>query len=366
MARHKGLKIGDEALINFDDLRNEIEERADRNFPDEVIDLRTLEFLASGRVYAPGRGILMLTDWSKSQLSSMFGVRWDTWFKDCTGKEIQEEMQRRFNRRDNQMMLRSRKHPPEAEKEQEAGADDKKEEVASDGILRAVLSPNYHPLDDRWLLDRMALAVRGRIQEGGFLRSRSTEDAKSSHYTYVPGNSEINMGTGGQDDILYAGWKIRNSEVGGCALSFDDFWFRLWCSNGMMDPDPSKGSGRLLYRTHRHIADEEFDGMLVNMFEIARSRQQDTLKKFKAAQAVSYASDGDAKDAITIFLERAKYSRDLVDRARKAYDAEPIATGFGAMNAITRAARDLQDKNQRHDMEHAAGKFVTQIVKKAA
>jgi len=345
------MRIGKENLLSFDQVQAMIAERADRNYGDHVYDLRSVEFQESGRVYVPNMGLLQLSEWAKSQLSTRLGVRWDTWFEGSNTKEIQEEVQRRFDRGTNHMLVRARQHAP----------DKKSERVQSDGMLRAFLSPNYPVgiLDDRWVFDRMQAALGHRINDMHFLPSRTTEDDKSSHFVMFSPTDGIEMGAKGDaTDIMYPGMKIRNSEVGFSALSVDDFWFRLMCLNGMMYVEQDE---RLLYRTHKNINEDDFDGLLIHMMEIADARQQDAAQRYAVAKDVRFSSNAEAKEKLTAYLERKHVARIIVDLTRRAYDREPEPNGFGLMNAITRAARDLADRNQRHDLEHLAGKFLVDI-----
>jgi len=356
----KGLVIGKETLTSFDDMRESIEHRADLNFEDSVVDLRTVEFMESGRVHVPNMGILKMTDHAEKQLSTDLGFKWDVWFRESSGAEIQEELQRRLARTNNHRLIRARRHDPNNYRDPKATSD----KIQSDGILRAFLGPRYHTLDDRWLFDRVSAAYGTQAEEIGFLNSRSGEDQRSSHYLMFPGGTDgINMGTDDNPDILYPGMKIRNSEVGFTALTVDDFWFRLVCLNGMMHMEEGE---RLLYRTHKQLATDDFDNMLLHMFEVARNRQETSARRHIAARDVTYPTAAEAKERLTAFLERRKTSRVLVDIARKAFDREPMLNAYGVMNAITRAARDLPDRNARHDFEHLGGLWLSTVTKNAA
>ncbi len=53
----------------------------------------------------------------------------------------------------------------------------------------------------------------------------------TTHYTAVHAES---FDVDGRGDLLRPGWHLRNSEVGATALSLDDHWMRLVCTNGLM------------------------------------------------------------------------------------------------------------------------------------
>jgi hypothetical protein len=108
-------------LLKFEDVFDRINVLHDRNFKDQVVDLEKVRVLPDGNEKKPGifldvpnMGKLSLTDWSKRQLGSILGIKFDKWFDPTVVKadEIQEELVRRFSRTHESRKIRARQYNP--------------------------------------------------------------------------------------------------------------------------------------------------------------------------------------------------------------------------------------------------------------
>jgi len=358
--------LSPEELLSFDDVCEQVEKRADLNLPDQTLDMRVLKFTPEGRIYVPNAGMMKLTDWSQRQLASLVGINWDRWFckekdKDSgsvtyhiSKKEAQAELMRRFDRIPRRCLIRTRKHP-------KARAD-------SDGIVRGILTETYRTIDDRRILDRARVAWRDQLDEIRFLNGagRTAETDRSSHYSVIIGDP-VKVKTGGNDphlgDFMHCGFKMRNSEVGSCALTADEFWLRLICLNGLMS---MVGNNRLMYRQHRNISDEDLDGSLIGMFQALPERLATQKTQWEKVMGIRYEDHEEAKKVLQRFLHQRQFSKKIVEAALGSYDMSTHgtddgsggeATGYWVLNAITNAARDMK-ADDRHDLELAGGKFL--------
>ncbi len=120
---------------------------------------------------------------------------------------------------------------------------------------RAFLAPTFTPIDDARIFERMHTMLRGLMDEYRFSAVNLTDS--TTHFTAVHAEG---MDVDGRGDLLHPGFHLRNSEVGASALSLDDHWLRLVCTNGLM---VRVGGKRALYRTHRAIEDDQFAAALV-------------------------------------------------------------------------------------------------------
>jgi hypothetical protein len=108
-------------LLKFEDVSDRIHTLHDRNFKDQVVDLEKVRVVPDNNDKKPGvylevpnMGKLSLTDWSKRQLGSILGVKFDKWFDPAVVKaeEIQEELVRRFSRTHESRKVRARQYDP--------------------------------------------------------------------------------------------------------------------------------------------------------------------------------------------------------------------------------------------------------------
>jgi len=339
------LQLNPDDLASFDTVYRQVQKRAEHNLPDKIVDLKKLTYLKSGNVYVPGLGVLEMNRWSKMQISNALGIDWDKWFRHASDQEVQEEILRRLNRSPQVYMVRSRRHF--------------KAKAGSDGVLRAFLTPTYEAIDDVRVFDRMKAGFKDRLADMRFIKKRTQETDKSSHFTLITGDvfdGADPKADGKAGDPIYFGIKIRNSETGFSALTADDFTIRVRCLNGLIS---WLRNDRLMYRRHRHISDDDIDGMLTHMFGIIPAHQDQIKAQWAAARSVAFQSHEDAKAAIDRFLDRRKFPKKVIEAARVAYDQEPNPTGIGVLNAITAAARDITgDVDRRQDLEQAAGRYL--------
>jgi len=369
----RGLLMQRKKLLKFEDVSDRIHTLHDRNFKDQVIDLEKVRVIPDGNDKKPGiyldvpnMGKLSLTDWSKRQLGSILGIKFDKWFDPEVVKadEIQEELVRRFSRTHESRKVRARQFAAEDPGSKHA-----------DGFVRAILSPTYAPIDDIRIFDRLGKRFRGQMGDMGFMQNHLGTDFfsdRSSHYTVV--GEPVNMGPidrkhpdkrvrdiydiaekEGQlpaEDWVYQGFHFRNSEVGYTAVSIDSSTFRLVCLNGMI---VTVKDGRLLYRVHRAIDDESIDGLLDGAFRKMPAAWEKNRRQMVALREVVLE---DPEAEILKFLNRQKATKAFQDSVKEAYEAEPLPNRYGVLQALSRAAQGEPDMDKRVELEEMAGQYL--------
>lgn len=373
MQNPRGLLMQRKKLLKFDAVLDRIHSIYDRNFQDQIVDLEKVKVMPDNNTKVPGiyldvpnMGKLTLTDWSKRQLGSILGVKFDKWFDPRVVKadEIQEELQRRFSRTHESRKIRARRF-------------DSKDPGAkhADGFCRAVLSPTYAPIDDVRIFDRMSKRFRGEMGDVNFMQNHLGTDFyndRSSHYAVV--TEPINMGPIDRnhpdanvrriydlaekegalpsEDWVYQGYHFRNSEVGYTAVSIDNFTFRLVCLNGAI---VSVRDGRVLYRVHRSLDDESIDGLLDGAF-----RQMPVVweRSRKSMVALRDAVLTDPEAEILKFLNKQQATKVYQDAVNEAYKAEPLPNKYGVLQALSKAAQIESDMDKRVELEELAGRYM--------
>jgi hypothetical protein len=360
-------------LLKFEDVSDRIHQLHDLNFQDQVIDLEKIKVLPDNNDKKPGihldvpnMGKLTLTEWSKKQLGSILGIKFDKWFDPeiVKAEEIQEELIRRFSRTHESRKIRARQYKPE-----DPGS------KYADGYVRAVLSPTYAPIDDIRIFDRLGKKFRGQVDDMNFLQNHLGTDFfsdRASHYTVV--GEPVNMGPIDRDhpdpkvrhiydiaeregmlpkeDWVYQGFHFRNSEVGYTAVIIDSSTFRLVCLNGMI---VNVKNGRLLYRVHRSIDDESIDGLLDNAFRKMPAVWEENRKRL-AALRMETLEDPEAE--ILKFLVRNKATKTYQEQVQKAFESEPLPNRYGVLQALSKAAQGELDMDKRIELEELAGNYL--------
>lgn len=368
MARGLSLE-GQKDLYRFEDVRREVAVQNALNNPDVVVEMDKLRITPELNIEIPKGGTFKLTGWAQKQLGSILGVQWDKWFdpKLVDHNMIQQEIQRRFSKTGDQRKLRTRQF-----KSDSPGVE------GCNGYLRAVLGPTYFPIDDERVFARLEKKFLGNLENLRFMKNHLSRKSNwgndhANHYTLIGDAIDLGgiqmehpdkrvrqayemaamSGELPDRDYMYPGFHMRNSEVGYSAITVDEFNMRLVCYNGMM---VTTGDSRLMYRQHRPIEDAALDNQLNDVFEKVPVRWETTRLKLTAMHG---AVIEDVPKHITDTLTKLKAPKHFIEAAIKAHEEEPLPTEFGVLQAITRAARDIEDMDKRFEFEALAGRVFT-------
>lgn len=166
----------------FDEVRAEVVARGETRLPDVVVPLDRIAMLPSGNLALPDQRAVALTPWSRGQLASLLGVRWDKWFAQASHEERADEVNRRLGRIGGERKLRLSKD----------------ETGASDAVLRAFLAPAFTAIDDDRVFSLVGRSVR--LDELRFLRVEVTD--RASYYAAVALDPR-ELALNGKPDRLY-------------------------------------------------------------------------------------------------------------------------------------------------------------------
>ncbi len=317
--------------MSFQSVYSDVQQRADEMLPDRIVHVADLRMTKDGHVSVPGGQTFRMNEWARKQLASMLGLRWDTWFKSASGEERAEEVNRRFSRIPGEKKLRAWKDP----------------DAQADGIVRAFLAPTFTPIDDARIFDRFQTMMRGLIDEYRFTAVVMTDS--TTHYTAVHIEPFDLDG-----DLLHPGFHLRNSEVGASALSLDDHWLRLVCTNGLM---VRVGGKRSLYRTHRAIEDDQLAAALVIAVGRLPERWQVAFTWMQSARRITVPHPDDAIAAI--LGDSAEVPKALLEESQRLVLRDGDLTRYGIVQAITYVAHATnKDPDVRFAMERLAGDYL--------
>jgi hypothetical protein len=295
------------------------------------VHVADLKMTPEGHIELPGGLRYRLNDWARKGLASMLGLRWDRWFQSASGDERAEEVNRRFARTPGEKKIKAWKNP----------------EGEAHGVARAFLAPTFTPIDDARIFERMATMMKGLMDEYRFTSVQFTDS--TTHYTAVHVEAFDIDG-----DRLHPGWHLRNSEVGASALSLDDHWLRLVCTNGLM---VRVGGKRSLYRTHRAIEDDQLAAALVIAVGRLPERWNITFEWMRAAKHIVVPHPDDAVEAI--LGDSAEVPKALLEEAQRLVLRDGDSTRYGVVQAITLVAHQTnKDPDVRFAMERLAGDYL--------
>lgn len=302
---------------------------------DREVEPRELRVTPEDQVVVPGLGPMALTPWSRKQLASILGIRWDRWFERVSGQERAEELNRRLSRLSDPWKLRTRLP--------------RQDEPCSQGVLAALVSPTYTPINDLRVLESMERTLGGKFT--GSLRFRQVLFTDRSSHLSVIAHRPVTLTVAGREEHYFAGFHIRNSPVGFSALTMVVSFLRLVCSNGLM---LAEGAFRLLYRTHRPIAQETLDSLIEQAFHQLPSCWQEGLECLAYSRGLPlYEPESEIKALLKQVPGLSRFREPvLLELAKEG------PTRFGLVQALTSVAQGVAQPDTRFELERLAGRLL--------
>lgn len=234
-----------------------------------------------------------------------------------------------------------------------------------DGNVRAFLSDRYRRLDNYDLLN-VAFPILREIDGVHFPSVEVTDNRLYLKAVAPRVTGEVKRG-----DVVSAGVVISNSEVGRGTLQVQTLIFRLVCLNGMIGEKlltKRHVGGRIgydeelpaeLFKEDTIRADDErFWLMLRDLVQSAvdEARFQETLAKMRLAassEPIQDVSAGVKELANRVGLQEQEQKSVLTFLAQGGDLSQ-----WGAVNAITRAAQDVESYDRATELEEVGGKVL--------
>lgn len=220
-------------------------------------------------------------------------------------------------------------------------------ETGAVGLVRAFLSDRYSKLDNLDFVDLVTPMIEKhqmKVQLGEF-------NDQSFHMRLLfP--EEIDVGNNpNKPDIHNIGIHARNSEVGAYNAMGDYLLFRQICTNGLVAMVDRE---HLFNQKHIGIDRHSLRASILASVEKVERRVDEMVGRI---QEVARQTIVNPVLELERTLKGSKATEDFVNAAKIAYESEPIATKFGIIQAITRAAQDFPIET-RVSMEEMAGRYL--------
>lgn len=247
-----------------------------------------------------------------------------------------------------------------------------------DGKVRAFLSNRYRRLDNDELLAHAVMPVFQQYGERLVFHVSALTDTRlyirailpelSADISLRPGDHTIRTDGGG--DVVQAGIEIRNSEVGAGALSVTPFIWRLVCLNGLVMGDRSL--------TRYHVGREQEESAYA-IYQDDTLAADDAAFFLKVRDAVASALSDVTFGEVVRTLREARLGEAIVDPpaaterlgnrlnlndSETAEVLRQLSLGgdlsqWGAVNALTAAAKSADDFDRQAELEVMGGQLAT-------
>ena len=227
--------------------------------------------------------------------------------------------------------------------------------------LRAVTGPAYGRVDDASVVDAIATVLdSGRWTPAeGHMGLRATDRSLQMFLIDQSNPVVVGKAPNGNDDVMYRGLRISNSELGYSSLSVEGFYFRGYCQNGMIFQ--MKEAHKIAIR-HTKSAPFRWAREVQPAIEAYVNEDASKLvdQVFRAKQA-SVAHDNDqALDWLKNRGLSAAQSREAVERVQAEEGRNP-RTVWDMVQGVTAMARSIGGVEERADMERLAGSFWSKV-----
>jgi hypothetical protein len=234
-----------------------------------------------------------------------------------------------------------------------------------DGDARAFLSNSYRRIDDFDLAE----AILPVLNEQPDMRIESCDLTETRMYIkalFPRIQGEVKVG-----EAVQAGVVIQNSEVGHGMLSVTPLVFTLICSNGMIVPE---------YGTQRRHVGRRIDPgeEATQLFRDETLAADDRALLMKVADVVRACTNEAAFRDITLRLRELTTTDPMpdpvkgVEKLANRYDLNEEEQGgvlrhlieggdltaYGALNAVTRTAQDVDSYDRSVELERTGGQFM--------
>lgn len=232
--------------------------------------------------------------------------------------------------------------------------------------LRAITGPGYGRVHDHEVLAAaQSILDTGRwVPANGHMGMRATDRSLQLFLIDEAHPIVVGRAPNGQDDVMYRGLRISNSEVGLSSLAVDGFFFRSYCMNGMIFG--LKEAERITVR-HSKSAPQRWAAEVKPSIEAYANT--DGMKLVEAVKLTKEAIVAKDDDGALNFLKNLSFSKarasEIMERVTNE-EGRPMRTAWDAVQGITAFARTIEGTEERADVERIAGRVWERAARHAA
>lgn len=232
-----------------------------------------------------------------------------------------------------------------------------------DRFARAFLSDRYLRRDNAEVAEA-ALKVMQEIPDVQIPTAQITDK-----HMYITALAPRVQGEVKKDDVVQAGVRITNSEVGWGALVIEPIIYRLWCSNGCGTWQKTRvfhlGSTLDSEETVRVLSDETLAkddvAFFAKLADVMRAAVDETKFNDFLAQ-MRLAAESKKMEKPQLAMEELGKKFGVSESEGQSILGHLIEggdlTAYGALNAFTRHAQDVESYDRSMELETAGGKIL--------
>jgi hypothetical protein len=233
-------------------------------------------------------------------------------------------------------------------------------------IARAFLSDRYLRRDNAQVAEA-ALKVLKEVPDVRIPSAQITD--RYMHITAIAPKVQGEVKVG---DVVQAGLRIRNSEVGWGALSVEPILYRLWCDNGcttgevtrvfrIVHSGPQIDSDETLRVLSNETLQKDDEAFFAKLADVMRAAVDETIFNDALVQmrlAAESKKMEKPKEAMEELAKTFQIGEGESDSILGHLIEGGDLTAYGALNAVTRTAHDVESYDRAMELEEVGGKIL--------
>lgn len=233
-----------------------------------------------------------------------------------------------------------------------------------DDTARAFLSDRYRRIDNADVVN-VALPVLNEVENLDVVSCNVSSKKMHLKALFPKVSGEIKKG-----DVVQAGIAIENSEVGAASLRFQPLVYRLECENGLISRDHGirqvhMGSAADIQSSFVQLSEDTKraeDRLLINQLQDLLASIVDGNLFAEIIRDARRANERDIEKPLENFVQELSDDMGLKEEEKKGV-LNHLARGndlnqWGACNAVTRTAQDIDDYDRSTELEQIGGEVV--------
>lgn len=226
-----------------------------------------------------------------------------------------------------------------------------------ESVVRAVLSDSYSPLDN----DTLVEIVRQTLSSVNYKITHYKNDWNTLMLRILF-EDKLDKVEVEEGDILQTGITVVNSEVGKAGILIAPTVLRLVCNNGMTAWDTIENDD--YYRRHVGLSETKIAAFARDAVVAARKEGLERAKMLKETAGKKLPEDVTGNEMIENILDNKNIRKSIIEQAQEVLEEryEDRNDVYSVVNSITRTARDLENTEDRMEVERTVGDYVHEMV----
>lgn len=223
-------------------------------------------------------------------------------------------------------------------------------------VIRAILSDSYSPLDNKPLVKILQETLQNTNYKITYYKNNWKTMMLRILFSDKADTVEVEEG-----DVLQTGILVVNSEVGTAGVLIAPTVLRLVCSNGLTAWNTIENDR--YYKRHVGLNRRKMLSFAQNAIISARKEALKRAKLLKNTSGQELPDDTTKQEMIEEILDTNNIKKNIIEQAQEVIEERYSDRNdmYSVVNSITRVARDLENTEDRLEVEKTVGDYIHKI-----